>query len=553
MDRQPASPQTASRPRGSGGRALRIAFIAPPLIAIVILLISVRTPVGPSATIAVAPSFNGPQAAAYARQLAERTPDRSPGSVTAKQAADQIAGSLSEASGEPVHRATFSAPGPRGTDVRMENLWVVEKGSSSEAIVLLANRDDVAPGPGLDDNASGTAALIELAQDLSGVERARALVLASTDGGTVGQAGNEHLLSSLRASGIRPVAVVSLNTIAGPATTLPILFAGTGGVRTPEVLLQGLEESLQAQPAAGSAAPQSPVLQVLDLIAPAAPSGAQVPFLDGGVAAIQLGQGDGGVGAEAIDDARMGAVGTAVGTLLVRLDAEPRPAPPSAAYIAVSGRVIPGKAIALLALALLVGPLFWVGRRLFRDGAPSRAGWTAALAVAVVGAVPGVVTVLIARAANVAGGIDTPPGAGWPRAGWPTILLVAVAAILVFALAGYLLVRRLQAPMPLVAASAIGLAASVLLLAGSPASVLIAVPALWIWTLVRRPAELVPRLVWALGPVLATGLLIFLLRGADLATLIGAAGTGALPAALVVGGSVLVGAGAVGALASDER
>ena len=66
----------------------------------------------------------------------------------------------------------------------------------------VANRDDVAPGPGLDDNASGTAALVELTRDLAGVERARALVLASTDGGTVGQAGNERLLAALRAAEI---------------------------------------------------------------------------------------------------------------------------------------------------------------------------------------------------------------------------------------------------------------------------------------------------------------------------------------------------------------
>ncbi|MGI9187702.1 MAG: M28 family peptidase [Gaiellales bacterium] len=549
MDRQRASMQTAARPRDRAGRALRIAFFAPPLIALVILLISVRTPLGPSATIAVAPSFDGPQAAAYARRLAERTPDRAPGTLTARQAADQVAGSLAEASGEPVHRSAFRAPGAAGSDVKMENLWVVEQGSSREAIVLIANRDDVSPGPGLDDNATGTAALVELARDLSGVERARGLVLASTDGGTVGQAGNEHLLSSLRASGIRPVAVVSLNSIGGPTGTLPILFAGTGGVRTPEVLVKGLEETLQTQQDAGAASPQSPILQVLDLIAPIEPSGAQVPFLDAGVAAIQLGSGSGGVGTEAISDARLGAVGSAIGTLLVRLDAEPRPAPPSGAYIAVSGRVIPGKAIALLAIALLIGPLYAVGRRLLQGGSPSRAGWSAALTVAVVGAVPGIATVLIARAANLAGGIDTPPGSGWPRAGLLTVALVVLAALLFFALAVVLLLRRRAVAIPLVAAPAIGLIAAALLLAGSPASVLIAAPALWLWTLATRPVELLPRVAWALGPVAVMGLLIFLLRGADLATLIGAAGTGALPAALVVGGAVLIGAGAVGVFA----
>jgi hypothetical protein len=64
------------------------------------------------------------------------------------------------------------------------------------------------------------------------------------------------------------------------------------------------------------------------------------------------------------------------------------------------------------------------------------------------------------------------------------------------------------------------------------------VPALWLWTLLPRPGERLARLLWGLGPVLATAFLIFLLRGADLAALIGAAGTGALPAALVVGGAV---------------
>jgi hypothetical protein len=542
--------QAVSRPRDNAGRVLRIAFIVPPLLAIVILLISVRTPLGPSATLAVAPSFDGPRAAAYARRLAERTPDRSPGSLTAQQAAQQVAGSLAEASGESVFRAAFRAPGPDGVEVLMENLWVVEPGASSEAVVLVASRDDVAPGPGLNDNASGTAALVELARDLGGVERARSLVLASVDGGTVGQAGNEMLLRSLRAAGLRPVAVVALNAIADPAGTLPILFAGTGGVRTPDVLLKGLEESLRAQPAAGATGTQSPVLQVLDLIAPATPAGAQVPFLDAGIAAIQLGDGTGGAGAEAISDERLGAIGSAVGTLLVRLDAEPRPAPPSGAYVAVSGRVIPGRAIALLALALLVGPLVAVASLLLRQR-PSRAAWSSALLVAVVGGVPGIAAVLAARAVSLAGGIETPPGADWPRADGLGLLVVLLVAAGVCALAGFLLVRRLRVSVPLVAAPAIGLVATVLLIAGSPASVLIAVPALWLWTLLPRPGERLARLLWGLGPVLATAFLIFLLRGADLAALIGAAGTGALPAALVVGGAVLVGAGVVGVFADD--
>lgn len=545
------TPRPDRRSPSGRSRALRVAFIVPPLLALVVLLVSVRTPVGPSASLVVVPSFDGPRAAEFARRLAQIVPDRSPGSATAGQAAADVAGALGEISGETVRRSAFTAPGPNGRDVAMENVWVVEPGASTEAVVVVANRDDVAPGPGLDDNASGTAAVVELARDLAGVDRARALVLASTDGGTVGQAGNEQLLRDLRADGLRPVAVVSLRSIGSPAGTLPIRFAGTGGVRTPDVLLRGLQETLAEQPAAGQVAPQSPILQVLDLIAPVTPTGAQVPFLDAGIAAIQLGDATGGVGVTPIDDARLGAVGAAVAQLLVRLDAEPRPAPPTGAYVAVSGRLIPGRAIGLLALALLIGPLVAAGRVLLAGGRPSRAGWGAALAVALVGAVPGVAAVLVARAVDLAGGVTTAPGSGWPRADLVGVIAVVAVSLVVTLAAAWLLARRVSAPPPLIGATAVGLVAALLLIAGSPASVLVAVPALWVWSLVPRPGERLGRLAWSLGPVLLTGLLIFLLRGADPATLIGAAATGALPPALVVGGSVLIGAGAVGALAED--
>lgn len=545
------TPRPDRRSPSGRSRALRVAFIVPPLLALVVLLVSVRTPVGPSASLVVVPSFDGPRAAEFARRLAQIVPDRSPGSATAGQAADDVAGALGEISGETVRRSAFTAPGPDGRDVAMENVWVVEPGASTEAVVVIANRDDVAPGPGLDDNASGTAAVVELARDLAGVDRARALVVASTDGGTVGQAGNEQLLRDLRADGLRPVAVVSLRSIGSPAGTLPIRFAGTGGVRTPDVLLRGLQETLAEQPAAGQVAPQSPILQVLDLIAPVTPTGAQVPYLDAGIAAIQLGDATGGVGVTPIDDARLGAVGAAVAQLLVRLDAEPRPAPPTGAYVAVSGRLIPGRAIGLLALALLIGPLVAAGHALLAGGRPSRAGWGAALAVALVGAVPGVAAVLVARAVDLAGGVTTAPGSGWPRADLVGVVAVVAVALVVTLAAAWLLARRVSAPPPLIGATAVGLVAALLLIAGSPASVLVAVPALWVWSLVPRPGERLGRLAWSLGPVLLTGLLIFLLRGADPATLIGAAATGALPPALVVGGSVLIGAGAVGALAED--
>jgi hypothetical protein len=547
-DRRSARPARGAE--GGPRRLERLAFAVPPLVALAILLVSVQTPAGPSTSTPIVPSFDGARAAEFARELAQRVPDRAPGSATAALAADDVAGAFAEATGDPPRRIAFEAPGPSGATVSMENVWFVAEGASKETIVVLAHRDDVAPGPGLDDNASGTAAVVELARDLAGVQRARTLVFAAVDGGTVGQAGAERLLADLRADGYRPVAVVALDAIANPTARLPVLIAGSGGVRTPGTVLRGLEEALDQQPGAGEHGPQGAAQQLLDLIAPASPVGAQAPFLDAGIAAVQLGDGGGGVGVEPLDDARFGAIGAAIATLLVRLDAEPRPTRPSGAYVAISGRILPGRSIALLALALLVGPLVAAGRRLAR-GPLSRRGWGAALLVGAIGAAPGLATVLIARLADLAGWIATPAGAPWPLADPLAVGLCASAAVLAIAAVAYLIGWRLEAPLPAASGLVLGLLAAVLLLAGSPASVRLAVPALWVWALVRRPEPIGPRLAWGLGPVLLVGLVVFLLRGADLAALVGAAGTGALPAALVVGSSALVGAGVAAIVAAS--
>ena len=48
--------------------------------------------------------------------------------------------------------------------VRLRNIAAVAPGQSPDVIVVMAHRDDIGTGPGANDNASGTAALIELAR-----------------------------------------------------------------------------------------------------------------------------------------------------------------------------------------------------------------------------------------------------------------------------------------------------------------------------------------------------------------------------------------------------
>ena len=128
------------------------------------------------------------------------------------------------------YEATIPGVGRR----RLQNVAAVVSGQSSDTIVVMAHRDDSGEGPGANDNASGTAALIELARAYAAaptaasaaapVTAAHRIVFLSTDGGRLGALGADHFL---RHSPYRRdvVAVVNLDAIAG--TGSPRLeFAG---------------------------------------------------------------------------------------------------------------------------------------------------------------------------------------------------------------------------------------------------------------------------------------------------------------------------------------
>src|SRR5919206_302012 len=76
--------------------------------------------------------------------------------------------------------------------VRRPAVVVVAPGRSERSIVVTAHRDDSGAGPGANDNASGTAALIELARAYANPSKGRRagpahrIVFLSTDGGAFG-------------------------------------------------------------------------------------------------------------------------------------------------------------------------------------------------------------------------------------------------------------------------------------------------------------------------------------------------------------------------------
>src|SRR3954447_15581732 len=175
---------------------------------------------------ALPPAFDERAAHATATQLADTYPDRTPGSAGARGAAAWFGRQL-EAFGIPVSVDRFDATIVGLGRRRLENVAAVVAGQSAETIVVMAHRDDTGEGQGADDNASGTAALIELARAYAAapdagteappVAAAHRIVFLSTDGGAFGAVGAERVLAH---SPYRRdvVAVLNLDAIGGRDT-----------------------------------------------------------------------------------------------------------------------------------------------------------------------------------------------------------------------------------------------------------------------------------------------------------------------------------------------
>ena len=119
----------------------------------------------------------------------------------------------------PVSSDTWTATIPGRGPTRLQNLWAVARGQSRQAIVVMAHRDDAGDGPGANDNATGTAALIELARGYalsttpgSRVRSGHTIVFLSTDAGSFGGLGAVRFASH---PPFPVVAAIDLDAIGG--------------------------------------------------------------------------------------------------------------------------------------------------------------------------------------------------------------------------------------------------------------------------------------------------------------------------------------------------
>jgi hypothetical protein len=167
------------------------------------------------------PAFDGRTAIALTRELVTDYPTRVPGSSGGLGAAQWLREKL--ALYDLSSRTDAWAESVPGLGrVRLQNLIAVVPGQSPDAIVVMAHRDNTGDGPGANDNASGTAALVELArgygQPPEALEPAarpsHTLIFLSTDAGSFGGLGTVRF-AERSALASRVVAVVNLDSLAG--------------------------------------------------------------------------------------------------------------------------------------------------------------------------------------------------------------------------------------------------------------------------------------------------------------------------------------------------
>jgi hypothetical protein len=351
-------PRRGSLERPVNGRLYRSALVLLSAPLLILAFSIART--GPLPSPQLPPSFDGAATQQLAGQLATNYPNRVPGSTGALQAAGWFQEQL-RPYGLPVSSDSWREHIAGLGTVRLQNLWAVARGQSGDAIVVMAHRDDTGAGPGADDDASGTAALVELARGYAqpathapSVRAAHTIVFLSTDGGAFGGLGAERFVRNLP---FHVLATVNLDAIAGPGRPRLVITGDTP--RSPAAaLVETVAQRVQEQ---GGARPvhDSVLDQLIDLAFPFTLY-EQGPFVAHGIPAVTLTTaGDRPPVAftdrvEALRAGRLAALGKAAQETIGSLDQGLELTQGTTSYVWAGDRIVRGWAIELVLVGLLL-------------------------------------------------------------------------------------------------------------------------------------------------------------------------------------------------------
>ncbi len=414
-------------------------------LAVVVLAFSLQDQQGALSSPLAPQAFNGQNVYASMNSIAAGDPIRRPGSDGDKALAAQVASTLRQYGFDPT-TDTFSGATVDGTRT-LENVVGVRPGMKSGSVVIVAARDALG-SPAL-ASLSGTATLLELARDLEGETLNRTVVLASTTG-SQGTAGAIRLASTVAG----PVdAVIVLGDLASSHLRQPVVIPwSTRPKVAPPVLRNTLAAALGSQasvPVSGTGLAG----QFAHLAFPFTVS-RQAPFGAAGVPAVELSMsGELGPAADAriTGPAQITALGRSVLQTISALDAGPSLTAPSA-YVLFDGKVVPGWAMALFVLALLVPVAMTTIDGLARA---RRRGHSLgrSLVLVLAAAIPFVLIGVVALLAGVTGVVPVLPGPVAPGAvplqGAGIAVLVVAGLVMIGSLAGVgVIARRVRPPKP---------------------------------------------------------------------------------------------------------
>jgi Peptidase family M28 len=504
-------PRRGSLERPVDGRLYRSAFLIVSL-PLLILAFSITRPATLPAPL-LPPNFGGAATQALAVDFASKFSARPPGSAGDLGAAGWFRDELS-ALGLPVSADAWRQNVPSLGRVQLQNLWAVAPGRSSDAIVVMAHRDDTGIGPGANDNATGTAALVELARSYaqtgtrSGkpVGAAHTVVFLSTDGGAYGGLGAVRFVER---APYHVVAAINLDGIGGRGA--PRIVITGDRPRSPAASLVETAAHRVLEQSGRRPRRSSLAGQLADLAFPLTFRD-QGPFVARGVPAITLtttGERPPEPFADrppGLDEAKLTALGRATQQLLGSLDQGVELTQGTTSFIWVGERVVRGWAVELFLAGLLVPyivavvDLFAHCRRRHIALAPALRALRSRLQLWLF---LGLAFYAFRALGAWPGGPARPPNPASTEAGdWPVTALIALTGL---GLIGWLIGRQRlvpRRPVPAdaclagetVALLALGLVA-LLILATNPFALIFVLPALhaWLWLpqvrLGRAPAR----------------------------------------------------------------
>ena len=334
------------------------ALVALPLL---LAIFTVSRP-GPLPAPVLPPAFDGATATALTLELAGDNASRVPGSLGAASAAQWLRDKLA-LYGLPVREDVWREDVPGVGRVELRNLVSVVEGTLDETIVVVAHRDNNGKSAGANRNASGTAALVELARAYATAgttESARTplhtLVFLSSDAGAYGSLGVARFATRSPLAA-RAVAVVSLDGLAGTGRTR-LEVAGLDRHSPPPALVRTAAVRIASE--LGREPAQPGVLGQLVSLALPFGFGEQAPLLGDGIPALRIstapdgGTPPGGDEVAGLDARRLTRLGRASESLLTSLDVAVELPSTTPGALFLGPRAVRGWALQLLLLVAVV-------------------------------------------------------------------------------------------------------------------------------------------------------------------------------------------------------